>query len=198
MSDQFICPVKKLARLVIKRNIQDTKAIAPVVPHSSASDDSKPSFRTTVHIPPSPQFYPCSLVPSQASQGSRTFHLPPTWESPHNPCDKCGCDFCCLCSTEATRLMNKRYWSTPQFRLNVCIGFSDNKVRTRLEIIGTTEQIVLFNDVLNIFNFLYDGHGHMVNSIQKAREKTLLLPLLGLLFSISSKQSFICTIPQIG
>ena len=55
---------------------------------------------------------------------------------------------------------------------------------------------VLFNDTLNTF-FIY---GYMMSdlwqrTIQKAREKTCFR---GLLFPISSKDSFICTIPQTG
>ncbi|KAK6188213.1 hypothetical protein SNE40_004442 [Patella caerulea] len=44
---------------------------------------------------------------------------------PAQPCEKCGCCFCCLCKSRDSvmKLMSKRYWSTPEFQLNVSIGF---------------------------------------------------------------------------
>ena len=53
---------------------------------------------------------------------------------------------------------------------------------------------VLFNDTLNTFYLRLYGIGHMV----KDSERGNLLPPHGLLFSINSKGSFICTIPQTG
>ena len=56
---------------------------------------------------------------------------------------------------------------------------------------------VLFNDALNTFYFrLYCG-GHMVKDHSDS-ERGNMLPPHGLLFLISSKVFFICTIPQTG
>ena len=55
---------------------------------------------------------------------------------------------------------------------------------------------VLFNDVLNIFYLrLYDV-GHNMLKDHSGSEKGNPLPPHGLLFPISSKGSFICTIPD--
>ena len=54
----------------------------------------------------------------------------------------------------------------------------------------------LFNDALNTFYLWLNGVGHMVNDYSDS-ERGNLLPH-GLLFLISSKVSFICTIPQTG
>ena len=55
----------------------------------------------------------------------------------------------------------------------------------------------LFNDALNTFYLRLYGIGHMVNNHSDS-ERGNLLPPHGLLFPISSKGSFICTIPQTG
>ena len=55
----------------------------------------------------------------------------------------------------------------------------------------------LFNDVLNTFYLRLYGVGHMVKDHSDS-ERGNLLPPHGLLLSISSKGSFICTIPQTG
>ena len=61
----------------------------------------------------------------------------------------------------------------------------------------TKEGNVLFNDALNTFYLrLYDVR-HMVKD-HSDRERGNLLPPHRLLFSISSKGSFICIIPQTG
>ena len=57
---------------------------------------------------------------------------------------------------------------------------------------------VLFNDSLNTFYLQLHGIGHMVKDHSDKDRGNLMLPLHGLLFSISSKGSFICTIPQTG
>ena len=54
---------------------------------------------------------------------------------------------------------------------------------------------VLFNDALNTFCLRLYGVGHMVKD-HSDNEKGNLLPPHGLLFPISSKGSFICTISQ--
>ena len=53
----------------------------------------------------------------------------------------------------------------------------------------------LFNDVLNTFYLLLYGVGHMVKDHSDSKRGNPLLPD-GLFFPISSKGSFICTIPQ--
>ena len=56
----------------------------------------------------------------------------------------------------------------------------------------------LFNDALNTFYLrLYDIR-HMVKYHSDSERGNSLPPPHSLLFSISSKGSFICTIPQIG
>ncbi|ESO92338.1 hypothetical protein LOTGIDRAFT_162643 [Lottia gigantea] len=52
---------------------------------------------------------------------------------PAQPCDKCGCCFCCLCKSKDSvmKLLNKQYWSAPEFCLNVSIGFQKGKYMTR-------------------------------------------------------------------
>ena len=56
---------------------------------------------------------------------------------------------------------------------------------------------VLFNDTLNTFYLRLYGVGHMVKDHSDS-ETGNPLPPHGLLFPISSKGSFICTIPQTG
>ena len=56
---------------------------------------------------------------------------------------------------------------------------------------------VLFNDALNTFYLRLYGVRHMVKD-HSVGERRNLLPPHGLLFSIDSKGSFICTIPQTG
>ena len=56
---------------------------------------------------------------------------------------------------------------------------------------------VLFNDTLNTFYLRLYGVRHMVKD-QSDSERVNPLLLYGLLFLISSKGSFICTIPQTG
>ena len=56
---------------------------------------------------------------------------------------------------------------------------------------------VLFNDALNTFYLRLYGVGHMVKDHSDG-ERGNPLPPHGLLFTINSKGSFICTIPQTG
>ena len=56
---------------------------------------------------------------------------------------------------------------------------------------------VLFNDALNTFYLWLYSIRHMVEDHYDS-ERGNLLPPHGLLFPISSKGSFICTIPQTG
>ena len=63
--------------------------------------------------------------------------------------------------------------------------------------IGRKEGNVLFNDALNTFYLRLYGVRHMVKDHSDS-EKGNPLPPHRLLFPISSKGSFICTIPQTG
>ena len=56
---------------------------------------------------------------------------------------------------------------------------------------------VLFYDALNIFYIWLYGVRHMVKDNSDGEKGNLLMPHR-LLFPISSKGSFICTIPQTG
>ena len=62
---------------------------------------------------------------------------------------------------------------------------------------GRKEGNILFIDALNTFYLSLYGVGHMVKE-QSDSERGKPLPPHGLLFPISSKDSFICTIPQTG
>ena len=57
---------------------------------------------------------------------------------------------------------------------------------------------VLFNNTLNTFYLRLYGKGHMVKDHSDNEIGNYSLPPHGLLFPISSKGSFICTIPQTG
>ena len=61
---------------------------------------------------------------------------------------------------------------------------------------GRTEGNLLFNNALNTFLIRLYGVGHMVK--YNSDSETVNLLLHGLLFLISSKGSFICTIQQTG
>ena len=63
--------------------------------------------------------------------------------------------------------------------------------------LGWKEGSVLFNDALNTFYLRLYGVGHMVKDHSDS-ERGNPLPPHGLLFTINSKGSFICTIPQTG
>ena len=60
------------------------------------------------------------------------------------------------------------------------------------------EENVLCNDALNPFYLRLYGVRYMVKDHSDRERGNLLLPPHGLLFPISSKGSFICTIPQTG
>ena len=62
---------------------------------------------------------------------------------------------------------------------------------------GRKKVNVLFNDTLNTFYLQLYGVGHMVQDHSDSERGNPLLPH-GLLFPISSKHSFIYTIPQTG
>ena len=65
-------------------------------------------------------------------------------------------------------------------------------VRIYRKCFGRKEGNILFNDAFNTFYLRYMVKDHSDN------ERVNLLPQHGLLFLISSKGSFICTIPQTG
>ena len=73
------------------------------------------------------------------------------------------------------------------------IGLSSSTSRRTAE----RETNVLFNDALNTFYLRLYGVRHMIKDHSDS-EKGNPLPPHGLLFPISSKGSFICTIPQTG
>ena len=62
---------------------------------------------------------------------------------------------------------------------------------------GRKEGNVLFNDALNTFYLWLYGVRHMVKDHSDSKRENLLPPHR-LFFPISSKGSFICTIPQTG
>ena len=66
-----------------------------------------------------------------------------------------------------------------------------------LSIKRERERNVLFNDALNTFYLRLYGVRHMVKDHSDSEKGNPLLPHR-LLLSISSKGSFICTIPQTG
>ena len=60
------------------------------------------------------------------------------------------------------------------------------------------EGSVLFNDALNTFYLRLYGVRYMVKDHSDNERGNPLLPIHGLLFSICSNGSFICTVPQTG
>ena len=63
---------------------------------------------------------------------------------------------------------------------------------------GRKEVYVLFNDAFNTFYLRLIGVGHMLKDSSDSESGNTLPPLHGILFSISSNGSFICTTPHIG
>ena len=66
-----------------------------------------------------------------------------------------------------------------------------------LWVLSGKEGYVLFKDALNTFYLRLSGVGHMVKDHSDS-ERGNPLPPHGLLFTINSKGSFICIIPQTG
>ena len=64
--------------------------------------------------------------------------------------------------------------------------------------VNRKEGNVLFNDTLNTFYLRSYGVRHMVKDHSDSERGNPLPPLYGLLFPISIKCSFICTIPHRG
>ena len=82
----------------------------------------------------------------------------------------------------------------------VCVGFFFLQHHTSIILKGwcrRNEGNVLFNDALNTFYLRLHGVRHMVKDHLDS-ERGNPLPPHRLLFPISSKGSFICTIPQTG
>ena len=77
--------------------------------------------------------------------------------------------------------------------VSVCVCERE-RVRER-ECVNVKEGNVLFNDALNTFYLRLFGIRHMVK-VHSDSKRGNLLPPHRLLFPISSKGSFICTIPQ--
>ena len=69
------------------------------------------------------------------------------------------------------------------------------KLNSQQVVYTSKEGNSLFNDALNIFYLRLYGVGHMVKDHSDS-ERGNTLPPHGLLFPISSKGSFICTIPD--
>ena len=61
---------------------------------------------------------------------------------------------------------------------------------------GRKERNVSFNNTVNTFYLRLHGVKYMVKEQSNSTRGKLMMPLHGLLFSISSKGSFIGTIPQ--
>ena len=91
--------------------------------------------------------------------------------------------------------VNKIYKTFPSFfmdRTQSCVC-----VCVCVCVCGRKEGNVLFNDALNTFYLRLYGVRHMVKDYSDSKRGNQLPPH-GLLFSINSKGSFICTIPQTG
>ena len=70
-------------------------------------------------------------------------------------------------------------------------------MKVKIIMLFNTDGSALFNDALNTFNLRLYGVGHIVKDHSDS-ERGNPLPSHGLLFPMSSKGSFICTIPQTG
>ena len=82
---------------------------------------------------------------------------------------------------------------------HLVLGLVDNVIQVLLDVSGNRERErnVLFNDALNTFDLRLYGVRHTVKDHSDSERGNLLRPH-GLLFSINSKGSFICTIPHTG
>ena len=78
-----------------------------------------------------------------------------------------------------------------------CLKLLDSEMAYYGNIAIGRKEMFLFNDAVNTFYLRLYGVGHMVKDHSDS-ERGNLLPPHGLLFSIDSKGSFICTIPQTG
>ena len=76
--------------------------------------------------------------------------------------------------------------------------FNDTLNTFYLRLYERKEGNVLFIDALNTFYLRLYGVEHMTKDYSDSEIGNLLPPLHELLFLISSKGSFICTIPQTG
>ena len=88
------------------------------------------------------------------------------------------------------------------FNYHIYVFTNSNVVVRNVSALSRTSPMerkgnVLFNDALNTFYLRLYGVRRMVKDNSDS-ERGNLLPPYGLLFSIDSKGSFICTIPQTG
>ena len=84
---------------------------------------------------------------------------------------------------------------TRQYKIQIFYKTIFFKYRTeQIKLTGRKEGNILFNDTLNTFYLRLYGVGHMVKDHSDS-ERENPLPPHRLLFPISSKGSFICTIP---
>ena len=88
-----------------------------------------------------------------------------------------------LCKSNGLRIVNNRH--------------NGDKKTVTLPTAPVLLGNVLFNDALNTFYLRLYGVRHMVKDHSDS-ERGNPLPPHGILFSINSKGSFICTIPQTG
>ena len=86
---------------------------------------------------------------------------------------------------------------SPQCRKDVLLENRRETGKKCLPAVCKRERNVLFNDALNTFYLRLFGVRHMVKDHSDS-ERGNPLPPHGLLFPISSKGSFICTITQTG
>ena len=102
--------------------------------------------------------------------------------------------------TEKKHILSKTPEPLPVHAIVDTIGsyinhFNDPKDKPVIKV--RKEGNVLFNDTLNTFYLRLHGVRHMVKDHSDS-ERGNPLPPHGLLFSINSKGSFICTVPQTG
>ena len=119
------------------------------------------------------------LRPKQTLYHAATFRsVIPAWSTPVSNSLVCLWVFCFIC---------------------VCFIFFNKTISdAHTHSIHRKEGNVLFNDALNTFFYLrLYGVGHMVKDHSDSERRNPLSPH-GLLFSISIKGSFICTITQTG
>ena len=101
--------------------------------------------------------------------------------------------------SDSENVLNNDSLNTIYLRLDAPTDRLSHSCTSQCSTTGVTkkEGIVLFNDALNTFNLRLYGVGHMVKDHSDS-EGGNPLPPHRLRFPISSKGSFICTIPQTG
>ena len=76
--------------------------------------------------------------------------------------------------------------------------FANQKLKNNMFSCRETKKEMFYLMAHNTFYLQLDGGKHMVMDHSDRKKVNLLPSLLGLFFSVSSKGSFICTIPQTG